>query len=85
MISTAELHTLISMEDVIVHLVRGSRCGLIFNKVGPPSVIPLPELLSDVTLPRMKEFITAAATQGMEGFPPVDAIKFKEYAEGTQL
>jgi hypothetical protein len=73
------------MEDSVIHLVRGLKHGVIFNKSGPPSFIMLPDVLSDVTLPRMKEFITVAAVQGMSGFPPANTIRFKDYPEGTQL
>jgi hypothetical protein len=73
------------MEESVVHLVRGLKRGVIFSKSGPPSFIMLPDVLSDVTLRRMKEFITAAAVQGMSGFPPANAIRFKDYPEGTQL
>jgi hypothetical protein len=76
---------ILKMENNVVHLVRGSKFGMMFNKVGPPSVIPLPDVISDATLARTREFITAAAKQGLTGFPPVETIQFKDYAEGTQL
>lgn len=73
------------MEDIVVHLVRGSKAGIVFNNSGPASVIPLPEVLSDVTLLRMKEYITAAFAQPLSGFPSAKTLTFKDYAEGTNL
>lgn len=73
------------MESNVVHLVRGSKHGMLFNEVGPPSVIPLPDVITDATLARTREFITAAAKQGIAGFPPVETIRFKDYPEGTRI
>ena len=65
------------MEQITVHLIRGSRGALISNN----TVVALPEPISDGNLAYMKTFIKAAFQR--PDFPQAESITFKDYPEGT--
>ncbi len=64
------------MEQITVHLIRGSRGALISNG----SVMALPETITDDNLAYMKAFIKAAFER--PDFPRA-SLTFKDYPEGT--
>jgi hypothetical protein len=65
------------MEQITVHLIRGSRAALISNN----TIMVVPEPISDANLAHMKAFIKAAFER--PDFPPAESITFKDYPEGT--
>ena len=72
------------MADIVVHLIRGTKVGLILHKNEPPHVIPLPEFITDDTLSSIKRFLTAAFKR--DDFPKpihVGALVFKDHPVGT--
>jgi hypothetical protein len=74
------------MTNIIVHLIRGSRAGLITHKDQPPHVIPLPEEITDARLDYIKRFITAAFER--DDFPkPANGgvLKFEDHPQGTSM
>jgi hypothetical protein len=72
------------MADTIVHLIRGSKAGLIVHKNEPPHVIALPEFITDDSLDSIKRFLRAAF--GRDDFPKSTdggVLVFKDYPAGT--
>ena len=74
------------MADLVVHLIRGSKIGLIVHENEALRIIPLPEFITDDTLDSIKRFLRAGFKKG--DFPKTthgDVLRFKVYPMGTSI